>query len=238
MPKICAPIHSPRCPDVIGRPVMAAISASIAFRLRSSSAVRLIGSLSTSRSVACRRISPPFRRDEGRWSPRRERARHERAGPASARQGVAELAALIACRSVPGSRSQIVATPTGSTAHTSADLRAQQRMAPWSAPCADLGDRRGCRRSVTPVSGKGAGCRAPWSTPALCCLGYLLVRGRLRHAGCPCAGGLMHCGGLPAGRSTGCGPPTRIAWWCPEQRRFCVHEARAARADRTVSWRP
>jgi hypothetical protein len=26
MPKICAAIHSPRCPDVIGRPVMAAMS--------------------------------------------------------------------------------------------------------------------------------------------------------------------------------------------------------------------
>src|SRR5258708_14666443 len=111
-------------------------------------------------------------------------------------------------------------------------------MAPWSEPCADLGDRRGSRRSVTPVSGKGAGCRAPWFY----------------------AGALLS--GLPASARAAAACWLSMLWWpyalrrlacrsihrlwashadclvVPRPAPICVHEAPAARADRTVAWRP
>jgi hypothetical protein len=53
--KIREASQSPRCPEVIGRPVMAAISSSIAFRSCSMRAMRPTGSSCTPGSVACPR---------------------------------------------------------------------------------------------------------------------------------------------------------------------------------------
>ena len=101
----------------------------------------------------------------------------------------------------PGTRLWDVAYAMHGFVPLSANPRWQRRDAPVRPP-----------QQPPPASATAATGPALRATRAPRCPGYLLVRGLLQPAGCPCLGGRMHCGGLPAGRSTGCGPPTRTAW--------------------------
>ena len=65
--------------------------------------------------------------------------------------------------------------------------------------------------------------RGQAATPVAVRPGFPQARGRPRPAAHPSPGSRRPRGGPPGGRSTGCGPPMRIAWWCPARRRSDSH---------------